>query len=69
MTVKELIEELRAYPQDLPISINDCMDFSESIGDTIEVSRKQYIRFPFTDKDRFDYINLEVKDKEYWDNI
>ena len=69
MTVKDLIEDLSAWPQDLPITINECMDFSESCGETIVINKKQYIGFPFTDKDRFDYISLEIKDKEYWDNI
>lgn len=69
MKVKDLINELNKWPQDMPITINECMDFSESCGETISVTKKQYIGFPFTEKDKFDYINLEIKDKEYWNNI
>lgn len=66
MTVKQLIEELEKYPENMPVTINECMDFSESVGETIILSKKMYICFPYTDKDKFEYLNLEIADKEYW---
>lgn len=69
MTVFDLIRELKKYPEDMPITIDECMNFSETIGNTIKVSKQEYCGFPFTDKDRFDYVNLEIADKKYWDEM
>lgn len=67
MTVKQLIEKLKEYPEDMPVTINECMDFSESIGETIVVKENVYMCFPYSDNDRFNYLNLEIRDKEYWE--
>lgn len=67
MTVLGLINKLKEYPMDMPITLNECMDFSESVGDTIKVTKRRYIGFPFTEEDQFDYVNLEIADKEYWE--
>ena len=66
MTVADLIQELKKYPENMPITIDGCIDFSETVGNTIRVSKQEYICFPFTQNDRFSYINLEIADKEYW---
>ena len=64
----ELIEELQKYPLDMPICINDCMDFTEAgESDAIVVGRSIYHCFPFTKNDVIEYLNLEMKHKEYWD--
>lgn len=68
MTVKNLIEELEKWPKDMPVTINDCMEYTEVFYTTIELKKKQYIGFPFTENDKFEYINLEIKDKEYWND-
>jgi len=65
----ELIEELQKYPLDMPICINDCMDFvEEGQSDTILVKRGVYHCYPFTKNDVIEYLNLEMKNKEYWNN-
>lgn len=66
MTNRELIEILKKFPLDMPITINECMDFTEMDNDTIKVSKRAYIDFPFTETDTFNYINLEIRDKAYW---
>ena len=66
MTIKQLIEKLKEYPEDMPITIDSCMDFSEAYGNTIAVKIKEYSCYPFTENDKFNYISLEIKDKEYW---
>ena len=35
------------------------MDFSEAYENNIKVERKTYICFPFTENDKFEYINLK----------
>ena len=67
MTVKQLIEKLKEYPEDMPVTINECMDFSESIGETIVIKENVYMCFPYSDNDRFNYLSLEIRDKEYWE--
>ena len=69
MTVKQLIEKLKEYPEDMPVTINECMDFYESIEDTITLNKRVYMCFPYSDNDKFTYLNLEIADKEYWENI
>jgi len=58
MTVGDLIEKLKAYDKKLPICINDYMGFAEAYEESIIVERKKYVCFPFTDDDKFEYINL-----------
>lgn len=62
MTVGDLIEKLKAYDKKLPICINDYMGFVEAYEESIKVERKSYICFPFTDDDKFEYINLKSKE-------
>ena len=59
MTVNDLINKLVQYDPNLPICINDYMGFVEASEDCIEVEEKEYICFPFTDVDRFKYVNLK----------
>ena len=59
MLVKDLIDELKKMPQNLPVCINDYMGFVEASEDTIKVEKKKYITFPFTDNDEFNYVNLK----------
>lgn len=59
MTVKDLINELKKYDENLPICIDDYMGFVEADEKTIKVEHKKYICFPFTDCDEFNYINLK----------
>lgn len=58
MTVGDLIDKLKMYDRKLPICINDYMGFIEAYEESIKVERKNYICFPFTDDDKFEYINL-----------
>ena len=58
MTVAELIKELKQFPQDMPICINENMDFVNSFMPTIKVEEEVYATFPFTEHDTFKYINL-----------
>lgn len=62
MRVKNLIKELEKYDAELPICINDYMGFVEASENTIKVEYKKYITFPFTDTDKFYYINLRSND-------
>lgn len=59
MLVKDLIDELKKMPQDLPVCIDDYMGFVERMEKTIKIEKKQYITFPFTESDKFYYINLK----------
>ena len=61
MTVKDLIQELNKYDENLPVCINDYMGFIEANEITIKVEHKKYICFPFSDTDEFSYINLKGK--------
>ena len=56
LTVKNLIEELNKYDENLPVCIND---FIETLEYNIKVEKKKYITFPFTRGDEFDYVNLK----------
>ena len=69
MTVNQLIEKLKEYTEDMPVTINEFMDFYESIEDTITLNKRVYMCFPYSDYDKFTYLNLEIADKEYWENI
>ena len=59
MTIKDLIDKLKNYDENLPICINDYMGFVEALEDSIQVEKKKYRTFPFTDNDEFNYINLK----------
>ena len=65
MTVGDLIDKLKVYDKKLPICIDDYMGFVEAYEDSIEVERKQYVCFPFTENDKFEYINLKGKMFDY----
>lgn len=64
MTVGELIKQLSQYNFDLPICIDDYIGFVESTEKSIQVEKKKYITFPFTNNDEFEYINLRGKKYE-----
>lgn len=59
MTVKDLIEELMQYDENLPVCIDDHIGFVDTGEKTIDVKHKKYITFPFSDIDEFNYINLK----------
>lgn len=65
MTVKDLIKELEKYDKDLPVCIDDYMGFTEASEDCIKVEKRKYVCFPFTENDKFDYINLKGKKFDY----
>ena len=65
MTVGDLIKELDQYDHDLPICINDYIGFVEIHEKTIEVQRKEYTCFPFTENDKIAYINLKGQQFDY----
>lgn len=59
MTVGELIEELKKYPEDMPVAC--CGDiYYPPEKCTIEVSQRtwEHTNYPYNKPD-FDYINLE----------
>ena len=41
------------------------MGFAEVNEETIEVEKKKYICFPFTESDEFEYINLKGLEFDY----
>ena len=59
MTVKDLIDRLQQYDPKLPICINDYMGFVEAYEESIKIEYKKYRCYPFTEDDKFDYINLK----------
>ena len=61
MTVEDLINKLKIYDSKLPVCIDDYMGFVEAQEETIEVEHKSYVCFPFTNSDKFEYINLKGK--------
>ena len=65
MTVKELIEKLQEFDEDLPVCINDYMGFVEASEESIKIEKKRYICFPFTATDSFDYVNLKGQEFDY----
>lgn len=64
MTVKELINELKEFDENLPICIHDYMGFVEANEETITVEKKRYICFPFTENDTFVYVNLKSNETD-----
>lgn len=65
MTVQDLIDKLQKMPPDLPICINDYMGFTEANEETIKIEKKKYITFPFTESDKFYYVNLKDQRFDY----
>jgi hypothetical protein len=65
MTVQDLINKLRQYDPKLPICIDDSMGFAEAYEKSIKVERKSYMCFPFTEHDKFEYINLKGEKFDY----
>lgn len=59
MTVRDLIEKLNKYNPELPICIDDYMGFVEASEDCIKIEQKEYQCFPFTENDKFIYLNLK----------
>lgn len=59
MTIKELIQKLEEYNPELPVCINDYMGLVEMNEESIKVEKKNYICFPFTETDKFEYVNLK----------
>ena len=59
MTIKKLIQKLEEYNPELPVCINDYMGFVEMNEESIKVEKKNYICFPFTETDKFEYVNLK----------
>lgn len=61
MTVKELIEELQKYPQDMPVATDGNIYYPpDSPYNKLEVSKRTWVEsnYPYIDPD-FDYINIE----------
>ena len=65
MTVQNLIDKLSQYDPKLPVCIDDYMGFVEAHEETIEIECKSYVCFPYTDYDKFEYINLKGKKFDY----
>ena len=65
MTVEDLINKLKIYDPKLPVFIDDYMGFAEAYEESIKVEHKSYVCFPFTDTDRFEYINLKSEKFDY----
>lgn len=59
MTIEDLINKLKLYDPKLPVCINDYMGFAEAYEESIKVELKSYVCFPFTEHDRFEYVNLK----------
>lgn len=59
MTVGDLIEKLKLYDSKLPVCIDDYMGFTEAYEETVKVERKTYVCYPFTEYDKFEYVNLK----------
>ena len=64
MTVNDLIKELMKYDLNTPICINNYMGFIEANEETIKVEKKEYACYPFTNSDKFIYINLKGNEYE-----
>jgi len=63
MTVKELIEELKKFPQDMPVAVGSdiCKDRHthepySTVG--IKISHWEDTNYPYNEED-FDYVNLD----------
>ena len=60
MTVKELIDELSKYPQDMPVAVDGDIYYPPEEYRKIEVSQRTWVdsNYPW-DRPDFEYINLE----------
>ena len=61
MTVRELIEELEKYPQDMPVAVGmNIMYPPEADCNRLEVSQKTWVdsNYPWNKPD-FEYVNIE----------
>lgn len=61
MTVRELIEELKKYPQDMPVTVDmSIMWPPEAVNNKLEVSQRTWVdsNYPWNRPD-FEYINIE----------
>ena len=59
MTVGDLITKLKMYDPKLTVCIDDYMGFVEAYEESIKVERKKYVCFPFSENDKFEYVNLK----------
>ena len=61
MTVGELIEELKKYPQDMPVAVDGNIYWPlDYEGNKVEVSQRTWVdnNYPWNRPD-FEYINIE----------
>ena len=61
MTVEQLINELKKWPLDMPVAVDDNIYYPpDSPHNKLEVSKRTWVvsNYPYTDPD-FDYINIE----------
>ena len=65
MIVKDLIDELKKMPQDWPVCIDDHMGFVEANEKVITVEKKKLVTFPYTEADKFYYVNLKGQKFDY----
>lgn len=61
MTVGELIEELKKYPEEMPVAVDGCINYPpEYEGNKIEIRKRTWVdnNYPWNLPD-FEYINIE----------
>lgn len=61
MTVAELVEELKKWPQDMPVAVDGNIYYPpEYEGNRLEISKRTWVdsNYPWNRPD-FDYINIE----------
>lgn len=61
MTVGELIEELKKYPEDMPVAVDgNIMYPPEADYNRLDITKRTWVvsNYPYADPD-FDYINIE----------
>ncbi len=61
MTVAELVEELKKWPQDMPVAVDGNIYYPpEYEGNRLEISKRTWVdsNYPWDQPD-FDYINIE----------
>lgn len=65
MTVKQLIEKLKYYDEDLPITFNDIMDFPiANDKNFLRIEERMYATYPFTKNDTFPYLTFILPEGE-----
>lgn len=60
MTVGQLIEKLKEYPQDMPVTVIDSIDYKSKDDDEhIYVTKKTWVdsNYPY-DRESFEYVDL-----------